>query len=403
MANTKIDRPLADGIAFENFRGLRNDVEPSKFELGELADALNVDIDDALALKLRRGQALVLAGSSHSLWSDGTRCFAVVDNDLVELDPDLTPRTIHEGMTPHLPVAYATIPGRAFWSNGRERGCVDVGGPRGWGLDVPAAPVVTETGGSLQAGVYQVAVRPVRSTRVSGGASRAATLEIDADRGLEIVVPALVDGAAWYELYVSTVGGEILYYVGDVDGGETVVYRAVRPSLGRPLEGQFLRPPPAGTSLLAMGGYMLVAKGNALHISEPFHAELFDPRKVLGFSADITGLALVDDGVFVGHPERITWLAGRDPAAWAPVTTYASGIVPGSIAYGPGEDLGDGVPSIVPFAMTPSGPVAMLPGGQVKPLTTGFVFPRQERAAGVVRELRGISQFVCTLQGTERA
>lgn len=402
MANSELSRPNADGVAIENFKGLRNTVEASKFDLGDLAAALNVDIDDELAIKMRRGQHPVLTGDTHSIWSDGDRCFAVIDDVLVEVLPDFATRTVRAGMTPKLPVAYAAVPGRYFWTNGKDRGAVDAGGPRSWGLRVPPRPVVSETGGALRGGTYQVSLRASRSNGTLGGACGSVALTIADDRGLAIEVPELVEGAAWYELYVSNVGGTP-YYVGNVDGATTVYYRA-QAALGRPLEAQFFQPPPLGTALLAMGGYMLVARGEVLYTSEPFHPELFDIRRGYHFGADLTGLALVDDGVYVGAGEKVMFLPGRDPSAWKAVEAYGFALIPGSVAYGPGEDLGDGVPGIIPFAMTAAGPVALLPGGRVRLLTgERFEYPRQERAAGVVRTTRGTSQFVCTLQGTERS
>lgn len=74
------------------FTGLDNSNDPVKFAVGEggvkLSAAVNVNITRTMSIERRDGYSLWKSGSYKSLWSNGAVCYAVNDDDLVELLQD---------------------------------------------------------------------------------------------------------------------------------------------------------------------------------------------------------------------------------------------------------------------------------------------------------------------------
>jgi len=60
--------------AIAKFTGLRNDVSHERFKAGDMEEATNVYLDDSGRVSRRDGLTQVVAGSSHSLWSNGGLC-----------------------------------------------------------------------------------------------------------------------------------------------------------------------------------------------------------------------------------------------------------------------------------------------------------------------------------------
>ena len=130
-----------------------------------LRNAVNVDITTTGTLQRRRGVRRVLGSiDAHSLWSDGGDAFYVDGQTLYRL-------FLSEGKIDRVPIAYGLTPGlrcsfvrvgngHVYWSNGLvlQRVINGVSGVPGVPVPNPAPHVTAGVGGSLPAGLYQVAV-----------------------------------------------------------------------------------------------------------------------------------------------------------------------------------------------------------------------------------------------------
>lgn len=79
---------IPESIVFGRFDGLKNTVDRERLSARDLAVAINVDLDDDGQPHRRRGQKLVMSGSTHSLFEadDGT-IYGVFNGDLGIIEP----------------------------------------------------------------------------------------------------------------------------------------------------------------------------------------------------------------------------------------------------------------------------------------------------------------------------
>lgn len=394
---------------FDQFLGLRNNVTADNFGREDLVAALNVDIDDSLAISRRKGySAPVTSAIDRALWASGSICLGVGSNALKQVLPDYSTIILRTGLTAARRLSYAAVGDRVFYSNGVEKGCVRDAADHSWGLAVPGVPVATTTGGTLPAGEYQYAVTYLREDGQESGTGRAGTITLAAIGGIALSsIPVSDDVTVTHKvIYLSPTGGETLYRVGVIMNAETTfAIRELRTGAS-PLITQFLLPPPAGDEIAYWNGYLLVGKQDRIYPSEPYAPELFDWRKATPLLSRVTMIAPVTDGIWLGLADRIVWLQGSTPETWAYKTKAEYGVIPGTLAYadtgvtGDGKNTGD----MAAFFATARGLCAGLPGGQMINFTDGrFAYPMQETGAGIVRQQQGINQFVCTLRGAEVA
>ena len=396
-------------VEYAEFRGLRNNVDPEAFAPGDLATALNVDIDDSLGISRRKGfSAPVTSAIDRDLWASGPICLGVGSNALKLVNPDWTTKTLRSGLSSGQTLSYAVVGDRVFYANGTELGCVQNGADRTWGITPPGGFDIADTGGVLAAGKYQVVVTYLRDDGQESGASRAIEIELTALGGISLSdIPVSTDPTVTHKvIYVTSVGGETLFRAGVIDNSTTAfVIREARMGVS-PLLTQFLSPAPAGTFIAQWKGWMLVAKSNRLYPSEPYAPELFDVRKSVPFSDKITMVAPVKSGVWIGTNSQVLWMEGDAPEKWVFRVVAEHGVVPGTLAFGDGDVVGDGstVGDPVAFFASKQGLcIGRSDGSFSNETQSRFAYPTQERGAGVVRRHRGMVQFLVSLQGAETA
>ena len=401
--------PKEGVVEYSEFLGLRNNVGVSEFEPGDLSVALNVDIDDAKRIARRKGFSTpVIAGIDRDLWATSAICLGVGSNTLKQIHPNYETTILRTGLASSRPLSYSAVGARVYYSNGVETGCIEGGAHRTWGLEIPIAPVLTVTGGTLPIGKYQVVVTYLRQDGQESGASKASTIELTDIGGISvssisISADSTVDRKV---IYVSSTNGEILYRSGII-AADVIVYMVRESRLGvTPLSTQFLLPPPAGDYIAYYDGYMLVAKGQYIYYSESYAPELFDVRKAVPFLDRITMVAPVDDGVWVGTNSQIVWLQGA-PSEWVFREKATYGAIPGTLAYCDGEVLGEGGTKGIQIALfvSKTGTICTAGNtGQFQNLTERrFAFPSMDRGAAIVRRHSGMIQYLAGLQGIEVA
>lgn len=394
---------------FGGFKGLRNNVDAEDFSPEDLTTALNVDINDALAFSRRMGySAPVAAGIDRDLWASGSVCLGVGSNALKQMMPDYSLVTLRSGLTADRPLAYAAVGDRVFWSNGVQTGCVQAGADRTWGITPPGMVVASAGPGALPAGLYQCVVTYLRSDGQESGAPRATTIELTAESGISLSsIPVSADAGVTHKaVYCTSVGGGILYRVGVILNA-TTTFAILEPQKdASPLLTQFLQPAPACDFMGYWNGTLLAAKGNRLYPSEPYAPELFDIRKSVPFLGNITMIAPVTGGVWVGTDSQILWLDGAATEKWTYREAADYGVIPGCLACADSDTIGDGRGAGERIALFASkrGFCAGDARGSLSNLTESrYAYPAMDRGAGIVRRHRGMVQYLVSLKGTETA
>lgn len=126
---------------FRGAAGLNNVVEPHRLTYREdgfcdMAEAVNVIIDDSGSVRRRYGVMQKVPGPCHSLWSWGAYCFFVSEGALMRYMPDGTTLVVHNSAG-DMPMHYAAFGGKVYCSNGVFRAILDDMSISSWDASVP--------------------------------------------------------------------------------------------------------------------------------------------------------------------------------------------------------------------------------------------------------------------------
>ena len=116
---------MATAPVFRGALGLNNVVEPHRLKYREdgfceLAEAVNVIIDDSGSVKRRFGIVNIFDGPAHSLWAWGPYCFFVSEGKLYRRMPNGTNVLVH-GSCGDSPMYFEEFGGKVYCSNGTFR------------------------------------------------------------------------------------------------------------------------------------------------------------------------------------------------------------------------------------------------------------------------------------------
>lgn len=333
-------------MKFTNFTGINN-VQPSE-RLGEsdLAQAVNVDV--GLSGEIARRQGFTTLGSAMPVaWlHERQNCTLVVSgSDLIAVSLDgLTKATLLTDTSLATSRTWFTdLPdGRTGFANGLLTGITDGVTVTGWGVPVPASiGTVTSVAGQLNPGAYQWQITYVRtSDGLEGGAAFSNPVNLP-DGGILLTGLPVLAGHR-INVYLTGANGDKAFYAGTTITG-SFSYLGKNDALTLPCHTEHLAPAPRGTICAAWRGRALLAEGNVLHASRPHQPELFDlKRDFKQFTAPITMVQPVDDGIWIGTEKELAFLAGTQFDALQFTPRDVGQVVLGSGVSAPGEYVAQG-------------------------------------------------------------
>ncbi len=403
-------------MELKKFRGLNNVVSPERFGAAGYLDAAdNVDIDDSGKVLTRLGVSLAQAGNYHSLWAEDDVCLVMSGNVLYRVAPDysLTPlRTFLASRR----MSYEKQQNTVYFSNGVETGRLYQGRALEWGVRLPKnQPVAAPTVGGLPVGRYQYALVYRRADGQESGANKAEVIELT-DRG----------GIAFSQIEASTdpeVVDKCIYISGP--NGETLFRALVIPNMVTSasytgdgydfttrLETQFDNPPPPGDIVENYNGVMYVVQGSTAWHSAPYQLERFCYRdRWLQFPGTVTLFASVNDGIYVGTAEKVWFLSGDKPGSFKSKVVFDYGAIPmaftkttlGALKSMEEAEEGAGSGTAVMWASSRGTCFGMEGGVAINMTERSYGLPSAQRGSAIVRQARGYTQVLFSLEGTQVA
>lgn len=389
-------------LTLEKFTGINN-VQPSeRLEPADLTAAMNVDIGLSGEVRRRGGYALVHEDCHKNLYAADGFLLATVAGDLTAIHGDGTRIVLYESLGMDR-VHYCLLPdGRVAWSNGLITGLTDGQTVTGFGVPVPesagAAQAVT---GGLDAGDYTYLISYVRmSDGLEGGACFGGVVTVPAQGGVLLTGLPRRDGHS-INVYLSGANGSQVFLAGNT-AGASFGYLGRTIDLVLPCRVEDMVPAPVGRCLAFWRTRCLVAVGNVLWASRPHAWESFDPlRDCKQFSAPITLVQPVDDGIWVGTEKELAWLGGTDFDGLAYRRAQPGPVVRGSGVTVPGDlvRLGDGVGQGSAMVCIADGMlVAGLNGGAMSRLSYGCYHTAAREVSATFRVVDGIPQYIAVAQ-----
>ncbi len=354
-----------------------------------LRNAVNVDLTESGTLTRRKGVTMAQSGSDcHSLWSDEQGVYYADGDTLYRFPRDV----VATGLPAGARVSFARLPtGECVWSDGSTINLVDktVSAPLGIPVPNPAPIVSAAAGGSLRAGLYQVAVTTTNAAGEESGSTWPVQVSVPEDGVLQ--VSGMPDGMK--NVYVSACNGDVLFLAVTTTASSYAF--PVTPAQGPQCPTLNLRPMPAGQIVRWFNGRLLAAVGPMLAYSEPFAPALHNPaRGYIPFASRIVLLEPCQTGVFVATADETFWLSGNDIDGAEVVRVLPYGAVDNAVARPENDNT--------VWWFSARGLVVGAQDGSVKNLQedTVAVSPAQS-GASLFREQDGNRQVISTLKGLE--
>lgn len=310
-------------IIYDKFLGRNNIWSETSLGMRWLTIAANVDIDDSSKIRRRRGREKKYSGDVHSLWSNGAICLFREGTALKRFWTDYTTSTLRNDMTDEkIQMAYSSVGGRIYYADGADKGIIERGDSRTWGLDVPlwnlslTSPLGLTSGGLL-AGRYQVCLTYERNDKQESGASIALFIDIPTDGGgISMSLPTSSDPTVVYiNIYLTHKNGDVFYRAIRIPNGTpSAVYNGQTTEFVLALKTQDMYSPPAGSLLAFYNGRMFVIDNEVAWYSIPNALELFAlATDYLKFSDPVTLFAPVATGIWASTTKSIMFLSGQEP------------------------------------------------------------------------------------------
>lgn len=388
-------------VTLAEFKGLRNVVPAERLAPSDLAEAVNVDVDDAGHVVRRDGYSQLLsAPGAHSFWSNGREGFFVAGDGFFRLDENYVATQLGSGLTVGAEMAYEEVSGAVYHTNGLQAAVFRDGRIHGWGVPNPGLPSVAIGAGQLPAGTYQYVLTLQRDDGFESGASLAGLIQLPAQSSIQFSnLPVSPNpDVVRVNIYMTPQNGDMLYLALTVPHGTaTVTYSSDGLDLKRPLTTQFKSKPVPGTALAAYNGRMYIVRDAQVYYTQPLSYELMDPRDFLKFSGDVKVFAPVRDGIFVATAHETLFLRGRDASDFVVERVADYGAVRGTLAYGT-ENTERGVERVA-FWESTEGKVLGVTGGTLYNMTHDrFTYSPGVKGASIVLEQSGIRRFISVMQ-----
>ncbi len=315
---------------------------------GAVKDAINVDIDHAGGLEMRRGYTLVTAGVMHSLWTSEVRgeSFAVIANKLhrVTMVDGWHAQDLNFTFSNDSPIWYEDLNGDVICGNTNQTLVIapDLS-VRHLGIETPAEPVaVANSYGGFTAGTYGVAASLMYGDE-EGPLSSAHFVTLTEGQGMSLTFlpPPTETLATKRRIYRTDPNGEVLYRATDLPVGTTSYIMGVT-TIGRQAKNQFLDRMLPGNFVRYWNGLLWMVRGAVAFHSEPLNYGVYDPRfNFVQFPHPIRMFEPVAGGIFVGTKEGIYFLAGSGPKEFAVKKLGGQPPIKGSATRIPVSLLGD--------------------------------------------------------------
>ena len=387
-------------LTLGKFKGINNQLPPERMAPEDLVVATNVDIGLTGEISRRSGYQLIHPDCHKNLFQARDFLLATVNHDLTAIHPGGERVVVAPSMGPAR-IWYCNLPdGRTAFSNGCIAGTTDGRSCVEWGMQTPHDPgTAVPIAGGLAKGRY---VYALSYTREHDGLEGPLTFGMPFDLTMGGLVFLGLPEQPGYRvnIYLSGAGGDELFLVGVAQGDSYTYTGELRAQhRARTME---LDSVPVGTLMAFWRGRILVAQGNTLWATHPHAWHLCDmTRDYKMFSAPITVLQPVDDGIYVGTEKELAFLAGVqfDTLIYSCSATGRATLGSGVAAPGDSIGLGDAQGAGAAMLCMVNGEiVAGMAGGQLAWMTKNRYCSVVREVAAVFRVVEGIPQYIAIPQ-----
>lgn len=301
----------------------------------ELRKAENACITPTGRVDMRPGMAPASSSPYRNIWQHQAsgRVYGTLGSEWVMINPADWSHTVLADIGSADWAYHCDVNGFAVVSVPSGLWVHDGSSARRLALDRPSAPLLgTESGGSLAAGRYGVAVAWLRGAKESPcsliewmNAAEASLLRVTLPMAFD---PTLTDA----RIYVTAQNSGALRRYAEVPINQIeIAIPHVDQQTGLEPPFPLMQPMPAGRYVQHWKGRLLVAGIRTLNFSQPLAHHIHNARTdFVHFPQRITFVVGVDGGVWVGQQDHVVFLAGSEPDQWVSQRKAAQRPVPDS-------------------------------------------------------------------------
>lgn len=438
-------------IRLSDFKGIDNKAHQSKMPEGYLVEAVDCYIENNLMLVKREGYKQIDTAIFSCIWSDGDRCFAVRNGDLVEItnivyrdenneisyqlrtdggyqlrpDGGRQVRAIIE--LENIGIEYVTLLENIGYINLHFTKCHDNyyyihptasgyidqdGNVNSIGFTrVATQPTLAAITGTLEAGVYLVAVTTLSDTGMESGTIEPTSITLAANKSIrltDILVSTnpRVDRIA---IYCSTANGTELYRQATIANGVTTYdITAVNPHK-YPLTTIGVTPAPYGNLIAYHYGHLYIASDNYLFYSEKLRYEKWKPQNNYQYPSNITAIMPCVSGMWIAtEKDGLFWWSGispkhgkDSPGDVSQTKRHNTCIFGDSIKEVSADFIGTGTPLNGWMATSKDGIFLLMDNGQVSKTSSHINMPAFDNAVGAIIDDSDSHKYAAMLSGVD--
>ena len=320
---------MTKSITLSSFTGMNNIKKSESLFVGRYGKQtqpriiLNADVTAQGRLIKRDGSTKLLnLTKPHSLWAGTTAMLCASENKLYRISQGQAVE-ICDISGPDTYLSYVEIDDKVYISNKYWNMIFDPSdnSTSEWGMPLPEQPVVSSTAGNLPAGTYQLCFTRFSDREISGNGA-IASIELTVEGGI-----AISNRDTDLIVWMTDPNGSKFFLAGQLD---TIVGVA---QSSEPLPSFLCSPPPFMEYLDYAFGRVWGSVDNILYYSEPFRPGWFRMQlNKFEFDQNITLIAHVPTGMFIGCEDIAYFLAGTEPNQMKQ-SVAGKGAVPGTLKY----------------------------------------------------------------------
>jgi hypothetical protein len=311
-------------VVINEFLGLNNVTNPENIVLFKkdktaktfLQQASNIIINDDNKPTLRPGKTTIYEGSAHSLFAARDYCIFRASDGLYRMDKDYSVSLLRSGLnTTNIKMSCLELNDRIYLSDHEFTGVIDKGNLRSWGMEIPVNYKVQGTARGKLSGLYMLSMTFTRNDGQESGAELPIQISLPGESGIAITnIPAPEDETIDnVNIYLSSAGGEVLYFVKSVPRGTSSTTITDNPLAGsRTLSNLNSYPAIPCKFMKYSNGRIFLITENAVIYSDPFAYELFPVDNYIPIP-DVVLFEPVDDGIWIATNNEMYFAAGDGP------------------------------------------------------------------------------------------
>ena len=299
-----------------NFKGINNIASINHLPDGYLAECVDFNLANSGILSQRNGFVEKIAGEFTALWSDGLRCFAVKDGNLIEINEDYN-ETVLRSNIGRVNTDFTICDGDYYYCNSAYSGIIKASTIRsaiGQAMVETQPTIASTSGGVLLAGGYLIAITTINDDGEESGTTTPISFELLEDNKALSLSGFPQTSDSYYAIYASTRDGAELYRQGVISTATPSVILYDIDDGGLPLDSIGITPAPYGELIAYHYGHLFIARDNFLYYSKPMQYGRWSEEEYYEYQSKITAVLPCENGMWVSTEASGTyWISGKTP------------------------------------------------------------------------------------------